>query len=221
VRMESAKVRACESAKVETPRGRRLPARSAHLRTFAPSHLRTLLTAVALAASLTACEREQRRFRETPPSATPGSEVQTSGGFVAGPPLPEVTASTPYLNNAYAVNEGKSLYLQMNCVGCHFHGGGGIGPPLMDERWIYGSQPENIYQSIEQGRPNGMPAWGSRLSSDQMWKLTAYVMSMSGQVRKDVAPGRDDHMQGKKQEQGTEVRRPRNYGGQPPSTVFP
>jgi cytochrome c oxidase cbb3-type subunit 3 len=66
-----------------------------------------------------------------------------------------------------------------------------------------------------------MPAWGSRLSADQMWKLTVYVMSMSGQVKKDVAPGRDDHMQGKKQEQGTEVRRPRANGGQPPSTVFP
>jgi cytochrome c oxidase cbb3-type subunit 3 len=88
-------------------------------------------------------------------------------------------------------------------------------------RWIYGSQPENIYQSIQEGRPNGMPAWGSRLSSDMMWKITVYVMSMSGQVKKDVAPGRDDHMQGKKQEQGTEVREPRPYGGQPPSTVFP
>lgn len=181
----------------------------------------TLLTLAVIAVSAAGCEREQRRFRETPPSATPGSEVQTSGGFVAGPPLPEVTASTPYLNNAWAVSEGKSLYLQMNCVGCHFHGGGGIGPPLMDDRWIYGSQPENIYQSIQEGRPNGMPAWGSRLSSDMMWKLTAYVMSMSGQVKKDVAPGRDDHMQGKKQEQGTEVREPRPNGGQPPSTVFP
>jgi len=179
------------------------------------------LTLAALLASVGGCEREQRRFRETPPSATPGGEVQTSGGFVAGPPLPEVTSVTPYLDNAYAVSEGKSLYLQMNCVGCHFHGGGGIGPPLMDDRWIYGAQPENIYQSIQQGRPNGMPAWGSRLSSDQMWKLTVYVMSLSGQVRKDVAPGRDDDMQGKKQEQGTEVREPRNNGGQPPSTVFP
>ena len=41
-------------------------------------------------------------------------------------------------------------------------GGGGIGPPLMDDRWIYGSAPENIYASIVQGRPNGMPAWGGR-----------------------------------------------------------
>ncbi|MFL5380913.1 MAG: c-type cytochrome [Longimicrobiaceae bacterium] len=186
-----------------------------------PRGARLALGTITLAALAAGCEREQRRFRETPPSATPGSEVQTSGGFVAGPPLPEIKVVTPYLNNAWAVSEGKSLYLQMNCVGCHFHGGGGIGPPLMDDRWIYGAQPENIYQSIQEGRPNGMPAWGSRLSSDQIWKITVYVMSMSGQVRKDVAPGRDDHMQGKKQEQGTEERNPRAYGGQPPSTVFP
>jgi len=191
------------------------------VRTWVPRGARLAAGVMMVALAVSACEREQRRFRETPPSATPGGEVETSGGFVPGPPLPDVKAVTPYLDNAYAVSEGKSLYLQMNCVGCHFHGGGGIGPPLMDDRWIYGSQPENIYQSIEEGRPNGMPAWGSRLSSDQMWKLTAYVMSMSGQVKKDVAPGRDDHMQGKKQEQSTEVRPPRNYGGQPPSTVFP
>lgn len=178
--------------------------------------------AIAVLAALAAgCEREQRRFREIPPSSTPSTVVQTSGGFVPGPPQPEVTAATPYLHNAYAVSEGKTLYENLNCVGCHFHGGGGIGPPLMDQEWIYGSQPENIYQSIEQGRPNGMPAWGSRLSSDQIWKLVAYVMSMSGNLPKDVAPGRDDHMQGPKQEQGTEVMKPKPYGGVPPSGTFP
>jgi cytochrome c oxidase cbb3-type subunit 3 len=176
--------------------------------------------AIAIAA-LAGCQREDRHFREVPPSATPGPIVQTSGGFVPGPPQPQVTARNAYLTNAYAVSEGESLYNQMNCVGCHFHGGGGIGPPLMDEKWIYGSQPENIYQSIEQGRPNGMPAWGTRLSNDQIWKITAYVISLSGRMRKDVAPGRQDHMQGKKQEQGTEVRQPKAYGGQPPATVFP
>jgi len=176
---------------------------------------------VALSLAASACQREERRFREVPPSATPGSLVNVSGGFVPGPPQSEVVARTPYLDNAWAVSEGESLYNQMNCVGCHFHGGGGIGPPLMDREWIYGSQPENIYQTIEEGRPNGMPAWGARLSSDQIWKITAYVMSMSGQLKKDIAPGRQDHMQGKKQEQGTEVKPPVPYGGQPPSTVFP
>jgi cytochrome c oxidase cbb3-type subunit 3 len=191
------------------------------VRRLVPRGARPIVGVILVAMAVAGCRREQRRFREMPPSATPGSEVQVSGGFVPGPPMPEVTTVTPYLHNAYAVSEGKSLYLQMNCVGCHFHGGGGIGPPLMDDRWIYGAQPENIYQSIEEGRPNGMPAWGGRLSNDQIWKLTAYVLSMSGQLSKDVAPGRDDHMQGKKQEQGTEVRQPVPNGGQPPSTVFP
>ena len=45
----------------------------------------------------------------------------------------------------------------MNCAGCHFNGGGGMGPPLMDNIWIYGDSIENIGASIREGRPNGMP----------------------------------------------------------------
>src|ERR1044071_3848683 len=45
--------------------------------------------------------------------------------------------------NAYAIAEGKRLYTQLNCVGCHANGGGGMGPPLMDDKWIYGSAPAN------------------------------------------------------------------------------
>jgi len=142
-------------------------------------------------------------------------------GFVPGPAQAEVMARNPYEHNGWAMAEGKTLYEQMNCVGCHFHGGGGIGPPLMDAEWIYGSEPENIFETIQEGRPNGMPAFGSRLSADQIWKITAYVRSLSGNAPKDIAPGRDDHMQGKKQEQSTEKLPLTRYGGQPPSTVYP
>ena len=58
-----------------------------------------------------------------------------------GPPTRHVAVRGPYEGNAYAVSEGKRLYNQFNCSGCHFQGGGGIGPPLMDAEWIYGSAP--------------------------------------------------------------------------------
>jgi cytochrome c oxidase cbb3-type subunit 3 len=170
---------------------------------------------------LAGCRREERRFREVPPSSSPGAVVNVSGGFAPGPQQPGVEVTTTYLHNAWAVSEGETLYNQMNCVGCHFHGGGGIGPPLMDAEWIYGGRPQNIFQTIQEGRPNGMPAWGARLSNDQIWKLTAYVMSMSGRLAKDVEPGRQDDMQARTQEQGTPRQPPLPYGGQPPSTVFP
>ena len=83
-----------------------------------------------------------------------------------------------------------------------------MGPPLMDDKWIYGSEPHNIFETIVQGRPNGMPAFGNKIVTDQVWQIVAYVRSMSGQLRKDVAPGRGDDMQVRSQEQQTEKARP-------------
>jgi cytochrome c oxidase cbb3-type subunit III len=125
------------------------------------------------------------------PPAKPAAEL------VQQPPVPKyvvVTALTPgvghtaytidpraakYYDNQNAVNIGKALFYSMNCSGCHTNGGGGMGPSLMDSQWIYGGRLEQIRQTIADGRPNGMPAWGARLSDADMWELAAYVRSMS------------------------------------------
>src|SRR5204862_1075855 len=85
-----------------------------------------------------------------------------------------------YEENAYALSEGQHLYDYFNCVGCHAHGGGGMGPALMDDKWIYGYNPGQIFASIVQGRPNGMPAFRDRIVDYQVWQLAAYVRSLSG-----------------------------------------
>ena len=64
-------------------------------------------------------------------------------------------------DNAKAVNDGKRLFGQYNCSGCHSNGGGGMAPALMDDEWIYGGRLDQIHDTIVQGRPNGMPAWGT------------------------------------------------------------
>ena len=84
-----------------------------------------------------------------------------------------------YLDNPEAVVTGKRLFSAFNCSGCHSNGGGGMGPPLMDDEWIYGDRLEQIHQSIVQGRPNGMPSWGGKIPDQQIWQLAAYVRSMS------------------------------------------
>ena len=84
-----------------------------------------------------------------------------------------------YYNNADAVNTGKHLFQQYNCSGCHSNGGGGMGPDLMDDVWIYGSRLEQIHQTLVDGRPNGMPSWGNKVPDQQLWQLAAYVRSMS------------------------------------------
>src|SRR5262245_33631213 len=109
-----------------------------------------------------------------------------------GAATPSPTVKSPYQDSAYAIAEGERLYQWFKCVGCHFHGGGGIGPPWMDDQWIYGSAPENIFASITEGRPNGMPAFGGKIPPSQVWQLTAYVRSLGGLVPKDAVPARSD-----------------------------
>jgi cytochrome c oxidase cbb3-type subunit 3 len=153
--------------------------------------------------SLTACKREERDFQGLPPSASSQMPAVRETELQAGPTAKGISFRGPYEENAYAVSQGKTLYNQFNCSGCHFQGGGGIGPPLMDSEWIYGSRPENIFETITEGRPNGMPAFGRKIAADQTWQLVAYVRSLSGLIRKDVAPGRSDDMLVRPQEQAT------------------
>jgi cytochrome c oxidase cbb3-type subunit 3 len=83
------------------------------------------------------------------------------------------------LENPAAVQTDMRLFAQYNCNGCHSNGGGGMGPDLMDDEWIYGGRLEQIHQTIVQGRPNGMPSWGGKIPDEQIWQITAYVRSMS------------------------------------------
>ncbi|TIP37515.1 MAG: cytochrome C, partial [Mesorhizobium sp.] len=81
-----------------------------------------------------------------------------------------------------------------NCSGCHANGGGGMGPALMDQKWIYGSSMESIHATIRDGRPNGMPSFRDKIPDDQIWELAAFVRSLSGNAPSSAAPSRNDDM---------------------------
>lgn len=151
------------------------------------------LLAAALCLVVIGCKREERGFRVNPPAASAIQKVSISELFPGNTPAP-VHTKNEYEENAYAISEGKNLYSAFNCVGCHAHGGGGMGVALMDDKWIYGSEPEQIFATIVEGRPNGMPSFRGKIPASQIWQLVAYVRSMSGLVSQDAAPGRDDHM---------------------------
>jgi len=150
--------------------------------------------AVALAAALAvaACEREVRPFQDVS-AATARSQKPTLSELFPGT-QPPPTEESPFQNNAYAMGEGKRLFDSYNCSGCHAHGGGGMGPPLMDDQWIYGSRPANIFATIVEGRPNGMPSFRNKIPDQQVWELVAFIQSMSGQAPIDLLPSRGDHM---------------------------
>jgi cytochrome c oxidase cbb3-type subunit III len=154
--------------------------------------------AVILSVGLLAgCEREARRFSTPAQNQTATEQAERVGSLQPGLPLTgkvrqAVRNDSPYDENAFAVNQGKRLFRWYNCNGCHSMGGGGIGPALMDSEWKYGSDPASIFTSVMQGRPEGMPSFGGHIPEDQVWQIVAYVRSMSGQLRKDVAPSRAD-----------------------------
>ncbi len=164
--------------------------------------------AVTLVLALVSCEREQRQFR-IPPWAADRTKAGHAAALASGSAQPATLIPGPYAENAYAIAEGQRLYRWFNCAGCHFRGGGGIGPPLMDEQWIYGSAPANIFATIVEGRPNGMPSFRGRLPDYQIWQLVAYVRSLNGLVAKDAIPSRSDHMSAKKPEPSITIESPR------------
>ena len=172
---------------------------------------------VLLLIAALSCWREHRDFRGTSrASKAPVGPAVRLSTLAPGPSATDVRIRHPYLSNAYAISQGKKLFGWYNCVGCHAHGGGGMGPPLMDAKWIYGSDPEEIYASIAEGRPNGMPSFGGRIPPDQIWQLAAFVLSLSGNVRMDAAAGRQDEMQVNTPEPLRHAAEPKGQAGGPP-----
>jgi len=181
--------------------------------------MRTLVRCICIAAAVctVACEREDRRLTSAPPNPT--AAMVPTVRLQPGPTQISDTVEGPYDDNAYNTTEGQLLFGQMNCSGCHANGGGAMGPALMDDKWIYGSKPDQIFASIAQGRPNGMPSWKYRLNDKQIWQLVAYVRSLSGLTPKGARPSRDDHMMVKPAPYQTPNAKPRNAG--PPGSSQP
>ena len=160
------------------------------------SRYRASCAAIALAAvALGACDREEHHSRGKPIGETVPAGASPATIFPGGSsPAPLDPRAKLYDNNANAIGKGQQLYTMMNCVGCHSHGGGGMGVALMDKEWRYGSRIDQIAASIAEGRPNGMPAWRGKLTEAQIWDLAAYVRSMSGLPSKDAVSSRAESM---------------------------
>jgi cytochrome c oxidase cbb3-type subunit 3 len=114
-----------------------------------------------------------------PLGAPPGQPVSIAGKI-----------GNPFAGNAQAAAEGKQLFGAMNCVYCHGAEASGLmGPALNNTGWRYGGTPAEIYRSIHDGRPGGMPAWGGRLPPDQIWKLVTYLQTLGDASGKPSTTG--------------------------------
>ena len=89
-----------------------------------------------------------------------------------------VTSSGP-ANASKEVKQGAAIY-EEKCLQCHGESGqGGICPNLVDNEWKYGSDDDDIYKSIAEGRPEGMPNWNKTLSDEKINSTIAYIRSLS------------------------------------------
>jgi len=147
--------------------------------------------------ALTGCNREQKRLRPEPASvivyggAAREDQLQPAGAQT------EPHSSNPSEGNAQDISEGQRLFAQYNCTGCHANGGGAIGPPLIKTTWIYGNAPENLFDTIIKGRPNGMPAWGGKIPEYQVWQLVTWIRAMNQEEPRAATPARLDALENK------------------------
>ncbi|MDR9439455.1 MAG: cytochrome-c oxidase, cbb3-type subunit III [Halomonas sp.] len=89
-------------------------------------------------------------------------------------PIPELA------KDGEAMQVAERIYLN-NCAVCHGSGAqGGYGfPNLTDDAWLYGGAPENIVQTLTNGRNGLMPSW-QQLGSENIENVTQHVLSLSG-----------------------------------------
>ncbi len=76
------------------------------------------------------------------------------------------------------LDAGKKLY-ETNCAVCHKADGAGFAtfPSLIDEEWINGNNPEEVFHAISEGNvAKGMIPYKTQLSEKQITQLTSYVL---------------------------------------------
>ncbi len=163
---------------------------------------RAAVAAVAVLIAATACQRDSQQLRGAGAGdiSVPGQDSMVGVTDTTGLPAEGVlshvaigdiagvgnntldaTIRSPFGGNASAIREGGEEFEKMNCAACHGYDlKGGMGPNLTDTYWRYGGSPADIYKTIFEGRPQGMPAWGRTLTPTLIWKLVAYIEAQGG-----------------------------------------
>jgi cytochrome c oxidase cbb3-type subunit 3 len=90
-----------------------------------------------------------------------------------GPP-----AGNPFAGSVEAAQEGKALFA-VNCGTCHGEDAkGNMCPDLTLKAKRYGNADADLFLTISQGRPGGMPNWEKKLGAEKIWKLITFLRSV-------------------------------------------
>jgi mono/diheme cytochrome c family protein len=110
-----------------------------------------------------------------------------AAALVAGASIPGAAQSpngklkNPYKpDDANIVKEGRTLWMQYGCSGCHgLGGGGGMAPPVIDDVWKFGSDDETLYKLIKGQNPQStMPRVFASMPDEEAWKILTYIRSI-------------------------------------------
>lgn len=86
-------------------------------------------------------------------------------------------------HDATAATAGATVFAD-NCAACHGDDGKGnrdLGAPnLTDAIWLYGGDRDTLTYTVTNARYGVMPAWGGKLSEDQIRAVATYVHSLGG-----------------------------------------
>jgi cytochrome c oxidase cbb3-type subunit 3 len=111
-------------------------------------------------AALMGCSAEKRAIGPSPPASRPVGKAD-----------PRIHT---YKDNVFQVSEGSRMFTWNGCDSCHTETAPGAAR-LTDHLWRYGGNTAQIYASIADGRPGGMPAYGAKIASEQIWQIAAFV----------------------------------------------
>ena len=107
------------------------------------------------------------------------------------------TLKSPYPDFASVADDGHKKFMSAGCNGCHGGtGGGGMGPPLTNPVWVYGSDDDTLFRLISLGSDDlkkqgyvrkgsenvvgPMPPMGTVFKSpDDIWKVIAWIRSVN------------------------------------------
>jgi mono/diheme cytochrome c family protein len=145
-----------------------------------------------------------------PAGAPPADAAKPSGGAAApaaggGGGTPQQTAEkaakgslkNPHTDAKSVAQEGQKIYMAAGCNGCHGGtGGGGMGPPLTNQVWVYGSDDDTLFRLVALGSDGlqkqgytrkgsenvvgPMPPQGTIVKSDDdLWKIIAWIRTIN------------------------------------------
>jgi mono/diheme cytochrome c family protein len=107
-----------------------------------------------------------------------GTELMSAS---APPEASGPVGDNPYAGDQAAIAEGEALVMgELACGTCHGPDlTGAMGPNLTDSEWIYGDSDADLFETLTNGRPGGMPSFSAQTDEDTRWKVVSYLQSLS------------------------------------------